>query len=130
MSCIFEMDIPVCKGCRTRRDCWSCDKIGDWIRDRIYIEQQGDLISRSALFKAWDALDKTQDPNLLIDAMIRETQDAPAVDAVDVVRCKDCENWTKMHDSAQGKCWLTGDYPTGSWYCANGRKKCVDETNV
>lgn len=54
----------------------------------------------------------------------------PAVDAVEVVRCRDCENWTKMHDSAQGNCWLTGDYPTGSWYCANGRKKCAEETNV
>lgn len=40
-----------------------------------------DLISRAALFKAWDSLDETQDANLLIDAMIKETQDAPAVDA-------------------------------------------------
>lgn len=45
----------------------------------------GDLISRAALYRAWDALDKTQDPNLLIDAMIRETQDAPAVDAEPVI---------------------------------------------
>ena len=54
----------------------------------------GDLISRTALYKAWDALDKTQDANLLIDAMIKETQDAPAVDAVEVVRCRDCKWWT------------------------------------
>lgn len=40
-----------------------------------------DLISRAALFEAWDSLDETQDANLLIDAMIKETQDAPAVDA-------------------------------------------------
>ena len=87
----------------------------------------GDLISRAALFMAWDELDETQDANLLIDAMIKETQDAPALDAVQVVRCMDCEYWTKMQDSAQGKCWLKGDYPTGSWYCANGRRKSEDE---
>ena len=127
MSCIFEMDIPVCKGCRARRDCWSCEKIGDWIRDRIDIEQQGDLISRSALFKAWYELDETQDPNLLIDAMIKETQDAPSVDAVQVVRCRDCKWWTGTQDSLQGECMLTGEFPSGGWYCANGCKK--DEYN-
>ena len=40
-----------------------------------------DLVSREALYRAWDALDETQDANLLIDAMIKATQDAPAVDA-------------------------------------------------
>ena len=40
-----------------------------------------DLISRKALYKAWDKLDETQDPQLLIDEMIRATQDLPAVDA-------------------------------------------------
>lgn len=40
-----------------------------------------DLISRKALYNAWDALDETQDPQLLIDEMIRATQDLPAVDA-------------------------------------------------
>lgn len=45
----------------------------------------GDLISRSGLFKAWDALDETQVANLLIDAMIKAAQDAPAVDAEPVI---------------------------------------------
>ena len=44
-----------------------------------------DLISRAALFKAWDALDETQDANLFIDAMMKATQDAPAVDAEPVI---------------------------------------------
>ena len=39
-----------------------------------------------------------------------------------VVRCKDCEWWTKQQDSAQGRCELMGIYPTGYWYCGNGRK--------
>lgn len=47
--------------------------------------KNNDLISRYALFKAWDLLDETQDANLLIDAMIRETQDAHAVDAEPII---------------------------------------------
>ena len=45
-----------------------------------------------------------------------------AADVVEVVRCKDCEWWTKQKDSAQGRCSLLGIYPTGAWYCGNGRK--------
>ena len=41
-------------------------------------------------------------------------------DVVAVVKCKNCEYWTKMSDSAQGRCLLSGNYPTGEWYCANG----------
>lgn len=45
-----------------------------------------DLISRSALFKSWDGLsDEIKVPNLLIDEMIKRTQDAPAVDAESVI---------------------------------------------
>ena len=43
-------------------------------------------------------------------------------DVVEVVRCKDCEWWTKQEDSAQGRCGLMGIYPTGYWYCGNGRR--------
>lgn len=49
-----------------------------------------DLISRKALFRAWDAIPRDEDPNIIIDEMIKATQDAPAVAAVEVVRCKDC----------------------------------------
>lgn len=42
----------------------------------------GDLISRKALFKAWDGLsDEIKDKDLLIDEMIRRTQDAETADA-------------------------------------------------
>lgn len=45
-----------------------------------------DLISRSALFKSWDGLsDEIKVPNLLIDEMIKRTQDAPTVDAESVI---------------------------------------------
>ena len=41
---------------------------------------------------------------------------------IEIVRCKDCEWWTKQEDSAQGRCMLLGIYPTGAWYCGNGRR--------
>lgn len=53
----------------------------------------------------------------------------PDVDAVEVVRCKDCEFWKKQSDSAQGICLLGERCPTGAWYCANGRRREKDETD-
>ena len=44
------------------------------------------------------------------------------IDAVPVVRCKECKWWTKQEKSIQGRCALNGTYPTGGWYCANGRR--------
>ena len=52
---------------------------------------------------------------------------AQTIDAVPVVRCKDCGWWTKQEKSIQGRCALTGTYPTGSWYCGNGERKDDDE---
>lgn len=47
----------------------------------------------------------------------------PAADVAPVVRCQNCMYWTKMKDSAQGRCALFCHYPTGGWYCANGERK-------
>lgn len=90
MSCIFEMELPMCKGCTTRRDCWCCDKIGDWIIDHMGVEQHGDLISRSALLdkirgkildkdEIKDALDRQYNKGLL--RAIQDVKRAPSVDA-------------------------------------------------
>lgn len=46
-----------------------------------------------------------------------------ALEQPEVIRCKDCDWWTKQPDSAQGRCALLGMYPTGAWYCANARKR-------
>ena len=51
---------------------------------------------------------------------------APTIDTVPVVRCKDCKWWTKQEKSIQGRCALTGTYPTGGWYCGNGERKDDD----
>ena len=52
-----------------------------------------------------------------------EIDNAPTIDAEPVVRCKDCEYWTKQSDSLQGRCALSGSYPTGAWYCANAERR-------
>lgn len=56
------------------------------------------------------------------DTLRELIDDSPTIDAEPVVRCKDCKWWTKQEKSIQGRCALYGMYPTGGWYCANGRR--------
>lgn len=44
-----------------------------------------------------------------------------------VIHCRDCDFWTKQKDSLQGRCALTGTYPTGSWFCGNAKRKANHE---
>ena len=46
----------------------------------------------------------------------------PAADVRPVVTCRDCRFWTKQEASCQGYCELLGMFPTGAWFCGNGRK--------
>ena len=57
-----------------------------------------------------------------VRALLDAVDSCPTADVIEVVRCKDCEWWTKQEDSAQGRCALLGIYPTGDWYCGNGRR--------
>ena len=41
----------------------------------------------------------------------------------ELIRCKDCDWWTKQADSVQGRCELLGMYPAGGWYCVNARRR-------
>ena len=41
----------------------------------------------------------------------------------EIIRCKDCDWWTKQEDSVQGRCELMQMYPTGGWYCGNARRR-------
>lgn len=62
-------------------------------------------------------------PHFLCRTVYECINNAPIVDAVTVVRCKDCKWWTKQENSIQGRCALAGIYPTGGWYCGNGRRE-------
>lgn len=85
------------------------------------------LIDADALLKAFY---RELDNAILYGRIVKPLQDlineAPTVDAVPVVRCKDCKWWTKQEKSIQGRCALTGTYPTGGWYCGNGERKDDD----
>lgn len=71
-----------------------------------------------------------------IMAMINTKSVAPTIDAVPVVRCKDCKWWDKKDGSNYGYChackqgyssdhWEIGIYRTykGDWFCADGEMK-------
>ena len=54
----------------------------------------------------------------------RMVEEAPTIDAVPVVRCKECKNWDAT-ECVNGKCWCRtqGEYRGGDWYCADGEKQ-------
>ena len=41
----------------------------------------------------------------------------------EIIRCKDCDWWTKQEDSVQGRCELMQMHPAGGWYCGNARRR-------
>ena len=77
-----------------------------------------DLISRSALLKkAVDVLEYDEGGwDYEFKAVpVGEVVKAPAVDAVEVVRCKDCEKWKKKEET--WLCWNFG-------YCSECMMDC------
>lgn len=52
-----------------------------------------------------------------------DIEDASDVDVVEVVRCKDCDWWTKQEDSPRGRCALFQIYSTGGWFCGSAERK-------
>ena len=41
----------------------------------------------------------------------------------EIIRCKDCDWWTKQKDSVQGRCELMQMYPARVWHCGNARRR-------
>ena len=54
-----------------------------------------------------------------------DIDNAPTIDAVPVVRCKDCQNWEAHLFGADGDCYcpFVDHYTTGDWFCADGERK-------
>lgn len=79
----------------------------------------GDLISRSALL---DAMPKN-DELLSVDVR-RIICESPKVDAVEVVRCRDCKWWTgEMLNYFPGYCLNINKCMAENWYCASGEMR-------
>ena len=52
--------------------------------------------------------------------------DAPTVDAVEVVRCKDCKHWLERDAYGMGtyhQCWITGHIPNKDHFCSYGERR-------
>lgn len=56
-------------------------------------------------------------------ATAKAIESIPAADVRHVVTCADCKWWTKQESSLQGRCELLQMYPTGAWFCANGKRE-------
>lgn len=71
--------------------------------------------------KLWNAL--PADDGLLMYQVKRAIRDAPTVDAVDVVRCKDCARCKKGYCTIRKDSWgaalLVGEHD----FCSDGERK-------
>lgn len=79
------------------------------------------------------------DFDTLYETIFDTIQRVPTIDAVPVVRCRDCKWWDKKDESPYGYChackhghwsehWEISIYRTykGDWYCADGERKDND----
>lgn len=55
------------------------------------------------------------------DECVDKVENFPSVDAVEVVRCKNCKYL--MIQNGCGKCALFNHYPGGMYYCASGERR-------
>jgi len=47
----------------------------------------------------------------------------PTIDAVPVVRCRDCEYWYPEEDSEYGHCRKHDFWSSEIWFCADGERR-------
>ena len=71
------------------------------------------LIEDIKSFWDWDSIDGITSTTVLKQT-ITDISHAPTIDAVPVVRCKDCRHWSEMQNSA-GAC-LRHSVIAGSWW--------------
>lgn len=80
-----------------------------------------DLIDRQAAIDEIKALYEWHD-TVTEDRAVDHLKRLPSVQP-EIIRCKDCDWWTKQEDSVQGRCALMQMYPAGGWYCGNARRR-------
>ena len=77
-----------------------------------------DLISREALLEAI----RTDAAPFTLSMVFRHIHSAPAVDAVEVVRCRECRN--HIHDDdVDFLCTITGVYTRHDDFCSYGERR-------
>lgn len=86
-----------------------------------------DLISRAALLQEFETENACHSYNLWhITGIKAFIESAPAVDAEEVIRCKDCKHWGTgvAGETDEVKCCEFGKYMVGAnGYCVYGERK-------
>ena len=57
------------------------------------------------------------------DCIATIEQQLPAVDAVPVVRCRDCKHWCKCDDGISGTCGTLGGLWDENEFCSEGERR-------
>ena len=92
-----------------------------------------DLISRSALIEEYEWLKSQVNASSVpeIEEHIKRINNAPAVDAVEVVRCKDCKHYERGVCVCPYLC-ISGAaclYPQPEHFCSYGERRNGDATD-
>lgn len=86
-----------------------------------------DLISKSALLEEFEWLKMTVGSGSVgsIKDAIERIKKAPAVDAVEVIHCRECEHWrpSPFRDPVLGWCIVAGHHRRPDYYCADADPK-------
>lgn len=84
----------------------------DALKAKIMMDVPGYLDGGSSITKAF------------IMAMVGTRSVCPTIDAVPVVRCRDCKAWKQYDDMNLGACELYPEYnKKGDWFCNFGERK-------
>lgn len=85
----------------------------------------GDLISRSALVENIAFLENGGYGGKAVEAIKRYIKRAPAVDAVEVVRCKDCKRNPGYKPNGRNMVWCRRwrDYTPLNGFCGYGERR-------
>jgi molybdenum cofactor biosynthesis enzyme MoaA len=93
-----------------------------------------DLISRKDALNALTLVAKTNSPTYVAQYARRALKNLPAIDAVKVVFCKDCEHCRLLNDGVSFECmtfemdFYAPTYDAATFYCADGKRRKTDDT--
>lgn len=91
-----------------------------------------DLVSREALLKEFNqtAIEWLQDGTYQLQfaagvmcEVMKMVTEAPTVDAVEMVRCKDCKSWYPYRDEKMGHCTCMYMQTPAEGYCFESKRK-------
>lgn len=87
----------------------------------------GNFLEERCKRRISDEWNKKAAPSSWADAyeqFLTDIENCPPVDAVPVVRCRECKHLF-VRSGALGvyQCAIHGDYPSGEYYCADGKRK-------